>query len=129
MTAITRFVTALLDSTQTSKYKVSMYAKAAEVGLPALFVDLRHESTHGEMPSLRVLRDAAEKGLEWLWRDYWEGMGEVGGNRIEAQTVREVVEGREEERPREVKEQREGGDVEAWSDYPDIWTGRAVGVI
>ena len=65
------FVTGLLDSQQESKYKVSMFAKAREIGLPALFVDLRHEATHGDMPSLKNLRSAARQAMQWLWDDYW----------------------------------------------------------
>jgi len=74
----TSFVTGLLDSQQESKYKVSMYAKAQEIGLPALFVDLRHEATHGDMPSLTNLRSAAQRALQWLWSDYWKGLGNLG---------------------------------------------------
>ena len=48
-----------------------MYTKASELGLPAMFVDLRHEITHGQMPSLSVLREATEGALEWLRKDYW----------------------------------------------------------
>lgn len=52
-----------------------MYAKAQQIGLPALFVDLRHEATHGDMPSLTNLRSAAQRALMWLWDDYWKGLG------------------------------------------------------
>ena len=55
-----------------------MYDKAKELKLPAMFVELRHESIHGELPSLVVLRQAAEKALEWLWNDYWRHLGENG---------------------------------------------------
>ena len=79
MTALIRFVTALLDSAQTSKYKVSMYTKAAEMELPSMFVDIRHEATHGEMPSLPVLRDATERAMEWLWRDFWDKLEDREG--------------------------------------------------
>lgn len=67
-----RFVTGLVDSEQDAKYKVPMYAKAKQIGLPASFVELRHEATHGDLPSLVVLRRAAERALEWLWNDYWK---------------------------------------------------------
>lgn len=76
------FVTGLLDSQQESKYKVSMYTKAQQIGLPALFVDLRHESTHGDMPSLANLRSAAQRALHWLWDDYWSKLGE--GEKVQA---------------------------------------------
>ncbi|KAL9028970.1 MAG: hypothetical protein Q9196_002730 [Gyalolechia fulgens] len=75
-TAICRFVTGLVDSEQDSKYKVSMYDKAKELELPASFVELRHESIHGELPSLAVLRQAAERSLGWLWNDYWRHLGD-----------------------------------------------------
>ena len=55
-----------------------MYTKAGELGLPAMFVDLRHEATHGEMPTLNVLRDANAKALDWLWEHYWRDLGSYG---------------------------------------------------
>ena len=42
------------------------------MGLPAMFVDLRHEASHGDMPSLTNLRSAARRALQWLWDDYWK---------------------------------------------------------
>ncbi|KAL8798723.1 MAG: hypothetical protein Q9182_006438 [Xanthomendoza sp. 2 TL-2023] len=71
-TAFCRFVTGFLDSTQESFYKVSMFDKARELNLPAAFVELRHEAIHGELPSLVVLRQAAQKSLDWLWKNYWK---------------------------------------------------------
>ncbi len=70
------FVTGLLDSQQDSKFKVSMYAKAQHIGLPAVFVDIRHEATHGDMPSLANLRSAAQRAMQWLWDDYWKVLEE-----------------------------------------------------
>ena len=68
------FVTGLLDLEQSSKYKISMYTLAAQIGLPASFVDLRHEATHGEMPGLEELRRACGKALGWLWDEYWDSI-------------------------------------------------------
>lgn len=73
-TAICRFVTGLLDSEQGSKYKVSMFEKATELDFPASFVELRHEATHGSLPSLAVLRQAAARALHWLWDAYWKDL-------------------------------------------------------
>ena len=53
-----------------------MYAKAQQIGLPAVFVDLRHEATHGDMPSLTNLRSAASRALQWLWLDFWKTLDE-----------------------------------------------------
>ncbi|KAL8930700.1 MAG: hypothetical protein Q9208_000571 [Pyrenodesmia sp. 3 TL-2023] len=59
---------------QDSKYKISMFAKATELGFPASFVELRHEATHGSLPSLAVLRQAAVRALHWLWDAYWRDL-------------------------------------------------------
>lgn len=48
-----------------------MYDKAREIDLPSSLVELRHETIHGEMPSLVVLRQAAMKSFDWLKNDYW----------------------------------------------------------
>ncbi|KAL8675541.1 MAG: hypothetical protein Q9168_000053 [Polycauliona sp. 1 TL-2023] len=57
---------------QDSYYKGSMYDKAKELHLPASFVELRHEAIHGEIPSLVVLRQAAQQALGWLQTNYWK---------------------------------------------------------
>ena len=48
-----------------------MFAIAKEVGIPAAFIDIRHDATHGEMPSLVVFRDTTQKSLAWLHEEYW----------------------------------------------------------
>lgn len=48
-----------------------MFQRAMDLGLPASFVELRHEATHREPPSLVVLRNATQRSLEWLWDYYW----------------------------------------------------------
>ncbi|KAL4904763.1 Las1-like-domain-containing protein [Aspergillus multicolor] len=67
--AFCRFVTGLVDSKLGARR--SMFSRAAELGLPASFVELRHEATHRELPSLVVLRQAVGRSLEWLWGFYW----------------------------------------------------------
>lgn len=53
-----------------------MYHLAAEVGIPASFVELRHEATHRDMPSLVTLQRASQRALDWLWQFYWAGIEE-----------------------------------------------------
>lgn len=67
-----RFVTGLLDSQQDKQRKLSMYSVAKTIGLPATFVELRHQATHEQLPSLLKLRAAAKKALAWIWHFYWE---------------------------------------------------------
>lgn len=53
-----------------------MYSIAKTIGLPATFVELRHQSTHEQLPSLAKLRSAAKKALGWIWDYYWKHLGE-----------------------------------------------------
>ncbi|CAD6444292.1 cc4a3ef7-e5c3-4041-8198-3d126f02a76a [Sclerotinia trifoliorum] len=69
--AFCRFVTGLLDSHQDKRRKLSMYSIAKTIGLPATYVELRHQATHEELPSLPKLRIAARKALKWIWDFYW----------------------------------------------------------
>ncbi|KAJ8111905.1 hypothetical protein ONZ43_g5513 [Nemania bipapillata] len=71
-TAFSRFVTGLLDGQQDKLRKMSMYSIAKNIGLPATFVELRHQATHEQLPSLSKLRSAANNALAWIWHFYWE---------------------------------------------------------
>ncbi len=71
-----------------------MYAKAKQIGLPDSFVELRHEATHGDLPSLIVFRRAAERSLDWLWKDYWRYLGVRSGN-LDKDEIDAFKEGRE----------------------------------
>ena len=55
-----------------------MYKVGKDVGIPTSFVELRHEATHGDLPSLVVLRRAAERSLLWLYNEYWKHLNNPG---------------------------------------------------
>ncbi|GKT85015.1 LAS1 protein [Colletotrichum tofieldiae] len=55
-----------------------MYSVAKTIGLPATFVELRHQATHETLPSLAKLRSAARKALVWIWEYYWQHLGPDG---------------------------------------------------
>ena len=46
---------------QVGAYARSIAAIAAQLGLPAWLVELRHAATHEDLPSLELLRDAARE--------------------------------------------------------------------
>lgn len=71
-----------------------MFTKAKKIGLPASFVELRHEATHGDLPSLVVLRRAAERALEWLWNDYWKYL-DIRTDRLDEDNLSAFKDGRE----------------------------------
>lgn len=56
---------------QDKQRKMSMFSVAKTIGLPATFVELRHQATHEQLPSLARLRAAAGKALGWIWEYYW----------------------------------------------------------
>ncbi|PHH71600.1 hypothetical protein CDD80_5119 [Ophiocordyceps camponoti-rufipedis] len=78
--AFSRFVTGLLDGHQDKLRKQSMYAVAATVGLPAAFVELRHQATHEQLPSRAKLRAMAERALDWIWNYYWRHLRDDDGD-------------------------------------------------
>lgn len=41
-------------------------------GLPRILVDIRHEASHNELPSLALLRLGATSALAWLSQSYWQ---------------------------------------------------------
>jgi ribosomal biogenesis protein LAS1 len=48
-------------------------ASARLSSVPEWLVELRHETTHGQMPGLTLLRAAVQFGLVWLDSHYWLG--------------------------------------------------------
>ena len=52
----------------------SMHQVAQEIGMPASFVELRHEATHEELPDLQRLERHVRAALDWLWQFYWEDL-------------------------------------------------------
>jgi ribosomal biogenesis protein LAS1 len=67
-------VTGLLDGFQDKKRKQNMYSIAKEIGLPATFVELRHQATHEELPTLPKFRSAAQRAMTWIWDYYWRDL-------------------------------------------------------
>ncbi|WPT11002.1 Pre-rRNA-processing protein las1 [Picochlorum sp. SENEW3] len=70
--ALVRFVNGVADSAQKGRVASSVAHLAQQAGIPRILVDIRHESTHNELPSLSVLRVAAKQALEWLRTKYWQ---------------------------------------------------------
>ncbi|KAG9237728.1 Las1-like-domain-containing protein [Amylocarpus encephaloides] len=89
--AFSRFVTGLLDSHQTRQKKIPMYTLAKTLGLPATYVELRHQATHEELPSLPKLRTATEKALGWIWEYYWVKLSQSDSN-MDGDTMEVILE-------------------------------------
>jgi hypothetical protein len=68
---VVRCVNGLVDGSQNGSYAMAVSALAQRIGIPLWIVDLRHESTHNQLPSLPVLRFASQHLLAWLRANYW----------------------------------------------------------
>jgi ribosomal biogenesis protein LAS1 len=70
--ALTRLINGLVAPYQKSLYAVPIGQVAARIGLPPSLVDLRHQASHNQLPSLVQLRSAAKQALQWLEENYWQ---------------------------------------------------------
>ncbi|XP_070567438.1 ribosomal biogenesis protein LAS1L-like isoform X2 [Ptychodera flava] len=75
--ALIRFVNMITDKGQTKQYAKPVHIVAEEMGLPEWLVNVRHEATHTDMPSLRVLKTGVRYALLWLQLEYWEENSDV----------------------------------------------------
>ena len=91
-------------------------AKTLTPPLPATFVELRHQATHEELPSLPKLRSATRKALEWIWGYYWAGLT----------SSREYEERREESCLEFLRRVLGGEDAEELDEKLDRWSEREI---
>lgn len=69
--AIVRLVNGVVEKEQRGQYAQAVSGIAERIGLPRTLVDLRHEATHGDLPSLARLHSAALMALKWLHVRFW----------------------------------------------------------
>ncbi|CAA0831893.1 las1-like family protein [Striga hermonthica] len=54
------------------KNEISIGEAADVFGIPRIVIDVRHEGSHRDLPSLQLVRIASIKALDWLVWYYWE---------------------------------------------------------
>jgi hypothetical protein len=69
---IVRSVNGIVEPNQQSYFAQSISVIAERLGLPGWIVELRHDATHKQLPSLSVLRAAGEYLLNWYQQNYWD---------------------------------------------------------
>ncbi|CUA72480.1 Pre-rRNA-processing protein las1 [Schizosaccharomyces pombe 972h-] [Rhizoctonia solani] len=69
--ALIRFVNGLVDPLQQGIFAKPIYSLAAQIDLPLWLVELRHRSTHEDLPSIEVLREATHQSMQWLLNRYF----------------------------------------------------------
>lgn len=126
-----RFVTGLLDGQQDKSRKQSMYSLAKTIGLPATFVELRHESTHEALPSTAKLRKGAKKALRWIWENYWQHLGDE----ISDESLDETRdESKAQDKTKEVggsapQDEAPASSSTGWSLYEGPWKPKPIGMV
>ncbi|KAL8159381.1 hypothetical protein V2J09_000918 [Rumex salicifolius] len=69
--AVMRLVNGLIEKTR-RRTVVSIAQAAASINMPRMLIDIRHEASHRELPSLCLLRQASSEALNWLKSYYWD---------------------------------------------------------
>lgn len=69
--ALIRFVNGFIDHAQKGPFASSALSIAKCIGLPAWFVEIRHQCTHDKVPGLYYLRQCKDQALDWLYHSYW----------------------------------------------------------
>ena len=119
--AIVRFVNGVTDAAQKGRVAASVANLAQQAGIPRLLVDVRHESTHNELPTLCVLRSAARQAMDWLRRRYWEvqRLGVVRGRERVGEVVQAYVQSLLLASMKEERNKANGREVHAGGDGDD----------
>nr|GEV73203.1 pentatricopeptide repeat-containing protein At4g21065-like [Tanacetum cinerariifolium] len=68
---IMRLVNGIVEKTR-KKNEISIGEAAHVIGIPRMLIDIRHECSHRDLPSLSLVRLASAKALDWLKAYYWE---------------------------------------------------------
>jgi len=61
-----RFVNGLVDPEQKSVFAGSISNIAEAIGLPSVFVEIRHAGTHDLLPSIDILRNGAAQVIKFI---------------------------------------------------------------
>lgn len=73
--AVIRCINGLTDVLQQNRATAASIAHLSSLlGIPSWLVDIRHQSTHNQLPSLSVLRTASVTLLQYLQQVYWQPM-------------------------------------------------------
>lgn len=72
---LTRFVNGMTDVLQPydiDRRAISVSIIASRLQMPPILVEIRHQASHGILPPLLTLQDAARQGQFWLNTHYWQ---------------------------------------------------------
>ena len=70
--SLVRFVNGMTDQFQTGLYAQPVQNIADKINIPEWMVELRHEITHGQLPSIDLVYSGLMFSLNWLYDNYWQ---------------------------------------------------------
>ncbi|CAM8938126.1 unnamed protein product [Rhodiola kirilowii] len=88
--AIIRLVNCVIERTRKRNGK-SIAEAAEEIQIPRMLIDIRHEGSHRDLPSLEILRLASVEALEWLKMYYWNPQKEAVSCEDENRDVKKQI--------------------------------------
>ncbi|CAJ2634291.1 unnamed protein product [Trifolium pratense] len=88
--AIVRLVNATVEKIGT-KEQGSINVRADKICIPRMLIDVRHEGSHRELPSLNVARSASVKALDWLKSYYWEPQSEAIPFQVPKKQIKRIL--------------------------------------
>ncbi|EPS61111.1 hypothetical protein M569_13688 [Genlisea aurea] len=69
--AILRLVNGVVEKTR-KRSEFSIAEAADAISIPRMLIDIRHDGSHHDLPSLQLLQLASQKAVDWLIWYYWE---------------------------------------------------------
>ncbi|KAK6911468.1 Las1 [Dillenia turbinata] len=67
-----RLVNGVVERARQKNTNLSLDEAGGAIQLPRMLIDVRHEGSHRDLPSLQLVRLASIKALDWLKSHYWE---------------------------------------------------------
>lgn len=70
-TIFVRLVNGFTDPFQKKKKYISINTMGNKLNIPPMFIQIRHDATHRELPSLNTLVKESKRALYWIGNIYW----------------------------------------------------------
>ena len=70
--SLIRFINGVVEPFKDANLSVSISTISASLHVPDFLVSLRHQATHGRLPTLELAVIGAQAALRWLKENYWE---------------------------------------------------------
>uniref|UniRef100_A0A914HSH0 LAS1-like protein n=1 Tax=Globodera rostochiensis TaxID=31243 RepID=A0A914HSH0_GLORO len=66
-----KFINYVNEVCQDAKQTMSIACAVSKMDIPSWVVAIRHQATHGQMPTMNLMKEAIAFCRRWLWRKHW----------------------------------------------------------